>query len=148
MARRYTPQQKAHALALYLEHGPAQAGRLTGIPSGTIRQWAKRDGVTVTRGKKAAANVVAATLSWQQRRYRILSVLGDAAEEFIAAGRGAEDAGDRMKHITAAAIVIDKAQLLDGAATARTETRDLTSMVDDAIDEILAARGDDAPTQR
>lgn len=46
MRRKYTPEEKKKALALYANVGPAEAGRQAGIPSGTIRKWAQRSGLT------------------------------------------------------------------------------------------------------
>lgn len=44
MARTYTDTQKADAVALYVEHGLAEAHRRTGITKPSLRTWAKKAG--------------------------------------------------------------------------------------------------------
>jgi len=150
MSRRYSTEEKALALALYLEHGPAEAGRLTGIPSATIRKWAQRDGVTVTRGLNARAGVEAARLSWAERRAELTIRSGEVAMMILERIDGTRSAKNARLLAAAYGTIVDKAQLLDGAATVRTETRSLTAMVDDALDEIIAAReaGGDEQAER
>jgi transposase-like protein len=47
----YTNQQKAEAVDSYVEHGAAEAARLTGISSRSIRGWARAAGVAAARDK-------------------------------------------------------------------------------------------------
>lgn len=42
--REYTEEQKAKALRLYVEVGPCEAARRTGIPKASIIRWAKAAG--------------------------------------------------------------------------------------------------------
>lgn len=62
MARTYTDAQKADAVAIYVEHGLAEAHRRTGIPKNTIRDWATNAGIDTAAisgrasEKTAAAN--------------------------------------------------------------------------------------------
>lgn len=55
--RAYTPEQKTEALQLYVDHGPAEASRSTGIPAKTIASWAGRSGMQTD----AASNTEHAT---------------------------------------------------------------------------------------
>ncbi len=41
---RYTDTEKTEAIAIYVEHGLAEAHNRTGIPRGTLRSWAKQAG--------------------------------------------------------------------------------------------------------
>lgn len=138
MARRsYTPDEKADALAAYVEHGPQEAATVTGIPKSTIASWARRAGVHTRSIENAAARVKAQHVAWEERRLRLAHDIGQTAEMAlevtrlnIAAGmvRDAKDAATTM------AILVDKAQLLTGSATARTEV-----VAVDAVDAEIAA---------
>jgi transposase-like protein len=69
MARRaYTPEERAHALKLYREHGQAHASRETGIPPQTIGSWASRAGVRSDASARTAAATEAAAVLAEQRR--------------------------------------------------------------------------------
>jgi transposase-like protein len=81
--RTYTAKQREEALALYVEHGPAEASRRCGIPSTTIRQWGKRSGKTSPRADRAAAGAVAARLTWAARKAEVAQRSGEAAAEFL-----------------------------------------------------------------
>lgn len=144
----YTPEQRAEAVALYREHGAAEAARLTGITAGSIRSWASRLGVATERREELAAGVAAASLTMEQRRLTLASGLMDDIEKLRAqlfaptatnqvvvegTGKGESCARvmevtqaepsfrDKQAAITSIAIAVDKVQLLTGAATARTE---------------------------
>jgi hypothetical protein len=121
--RTHTPAERATALELYREHGGAEASRRTGIASATIRQWAKRSGVTIARATAARANIDAARLTWAQRRSQLTVKSGEVADELLSQIRGAK--GREARDFAAAyAFVVDRAQLLDGAATQRIESSD------------------------
>lgn len=75
-----TPEEKAKALELYVEHGAAEASRMTGITAGTLRQWAHRSGVTVTRAEQTRAAVEAAVLTREARRAQMADKLLEDAE--------------------------------------------------------------------
>ena len=47
----YTEQQKSDAVALYVEHGAAEAARLSDINVRSIRRWAKAADVSADRDK-------------------------------------------------------------------------------------------------
>lgn len=58
---------KGVALAIYVDSGPAAAGRLTGIPSGTIASWAAR---TPGLQRMHAERTAAATIAFQEQADR------------------------------------------------------------------------------
>lgn len=152
-ATKTTPEQKAEALRCYAEHGPAEASRRTGIPSDTIRQWAVRAGVTVTRRETIAAAVETAKQTLAQQRAELAADLlsdarrlrasiwtpinafhwGSSSErlerglvltrtEFMEHEIPQPTPNDQKNLLLAAAIAIDKSNLLAGEATSRTET--------------------------
>jgi transposase-like protein len=123
--RRYSPEQKAEALALYAEVGAAEAARQTGIAKGTLQSWAHRTGVATTCNEQRQANVDALKAKWDERRQEMIHEIGAVAqmalartEQAIATSRSRE----AKEFATTMAILVDKAQLLSGAATSRTET--------------------------
>lgn len=65
---RYTDQQRADALALYVEHGLAETHRRTGIPRGTLSSWQQRAGVQTADpdGSRARARTAAARARWEE----------------------------------------------------------------------------------
>jgi transposase-like protein len=120
-ARVYTDADKAEAIALMREHGPAQAARQLGIPSGTLRRWKSEAGETgPSKGQDpddwAKQKEAVARASWLTARRALKAV-----NELIAAGKMA----DAQKGALAFAILVDKSQLLEtNAAAARTRVLD------------------------
>ena len=92
--RSYTDAERQKALDLYIEVGPAEASRRTGVPAATIRSWALRAGATVARPRTQAATaaVEAARLTWAQRRAEVAAL---ASEVAIDSGRRALGAKPR-----------------------------------------------------
>ena len=151
---RPTPEQKAQALSIYIECGPAEASHQTGIASATIRSWAHRSGQTVLRRQSNVAAVQAAILSREQRRARLADDLLAVAEREVAmlyqpvhtrnvAARSRliesddlPEAPERRQMITIAAIAIDKSQLLAGDATSRTEVDDTAARREQIIEQL------------
>lgn len=121
MQPRCTPQQKAEALRLLAEVGKAEAARRTGIPAGTIASWGVRNGVTSPPVEAIAKANEVAQLAWEERRLRLKDKLGAAAEQFIDQATKRISTRDVRDLTVSMAVCIDKAQLLAGAATARTE---------------------------
>src|SRR5215210_4323287 len=96
----------------YTSVGPSEASRQTGIPSGTIRSWARRAGATDGRREAAAAAVDSARLTWAQRRAEVATAAGEAAAEAVEAIRAAIGAGQHRAASNlsrAFAIAVDKA---------------------------------------
>jgi transposase-like protein len=111
--RRYSDDQRVEALRLYVEVGPAQAGRRLDIPAATIRKWAERSDVPLRQERTcvAAAAVEGARLTWAQRRADVAQRSGYAAACFLerAIEAGPRAAADLMR---AFKIAVDSAQLL------------------------------------
>lgn len=138
MARRtYTPEQKAEALTLYAQHGSAEAARITGVAPGTIQSWAHRNGVATACNEQRQANVDALKTKWAERRLEMVDEIGTVAEQALAKAKAMVAAGkgrDAKDFATTMAILVDKAQLLGGDVTNRTE-----SVVSDQLDREIEA---------
>lgn len=125
MARRtWTDEQREHALAVYADHGPAEAARRTGIPKGTIAAWANRREVQTRVAENLENARLVASMRWAERRSELADQAGEAAAIALAQAVAALQAGN--DHLAKAAgvvfgIAVDKAQLLTGEATSRTE---------------------------
>lgn len=139
MPRQYSRRQKATAVALAEVTSQTQAAAAAGIPLSTLHRWMDEpwaaDLRTKTRGDIADEARVAALLALQEIVRQIRSGSLEGRDAVIAFG-----------------VLIDKAQLLSGEATARTESRTLTDGLNDhekatlrdAIDTFLAAHPDPA----
>lgn len=146
----YTPEQRAGALELYAEHGPAEASRRSGVPSATIRQWAHRAGITGKRAETTAAATRAARVSWAERRARIADSAGAAAETFLdrALNSGAKTA---RLWVGSFAACVDRAALLSGDATSRTENvtdADLRERARQLREQIASREADELAARR
>lgn len=121
MARRsYTDEEKAKAVVLYRDEGPAAVQRDLGIPKATVSRWAKAAGVRTVPNKKTAAATEAARQRWEQRRGPLANKLGMVAE--VLADRILEaEPKDARSLATPLGVCIDKAELLTGRATSRDE---------------------------
>lgn len=120
----YTPEQKAAALELLAQVGKAEAARRTGIPAGTIAAWGSRMGVAAPTPEAMRPQVEARQLAWAERKAAIASRFGELAD--LAVTELAErirnkTIGDR-ELISAVTVLVDRAQLLTGEATSRTES--------------------------
>lgn len=135
--RRYTKRQKVTAVLAADMTSQEAAAEATGIPRTTIRYWLADPALAELRHNAregmAEEVLVVARLGW-----------GKLAEMM----RDGKLDNDQL--ITTTGLATDKAQLLAGAATSRTETRDLTASLPDherdaladAIDTWLAERTD------
>ena len=137
---KYTPDQKTEALELYVEHGPAEASRQCGIPSGTIRSWAYRADLPRLRYEKTTEATKAAQAGAEQKRSELRELLLDQAIDLLHRmnaphkdfkGKDATTvwwdtapSGATKDYATAAAILIDKYRLEMGEATNRVEGTD------------------------
>lgn len=122
--RTYTEQERQAAMEAYGEVGPAEAARRTGIPAPTIRKWAERAGVTGD-DPRTRPMTQAAQVAWEIRRKTLANDFGQVAAELLQHVRTAASEPNRSRDaqalMTAAAIGVDKAQLLAGGATSRVE---------------------------
>jgi transposase-like protein len=126
--RTYTQEQRAEALALYVSDGLGAASRTLNIPQGTIASWAHRTpGIQTLAAEKreqTAAMLEERALHWQARRADLAEQFGAIADTMLAAAFDYSEAGrprDVKDSVMAAAIAVDKAQLLTGGATSRTD---------------------------
>jgi transposase-like protein len=160
MARRtYTDEQKAEALALYVEHGAAEAARQCGVAKGTIQSWASRAGVAT----HATENLLLATeqklADMAKRKAQLASdLLDDIARlraqlfapccerKVVTLGGGMHSSAtweivdvehdrpsfaDQKACMTSIAIAVDKVQILTGEATERIDHRHSTPVDDE-----------------
>lgn len=142
--RSYTDAQRQEALALYREHGPAEASRRTGIPGATIRSWAHRSGEEASEGAgRTRAATEAARLSWAQRRAQLCDATGSVAAEVLDRIRASKKANDARALAQTYGVLVDRAQLLDGGVTGRLEVsgpEDLREKVQSLRDDLAARR--------
>lgn len=147
--KRYSPKEKANALAIYRDHGPSVAARKTGIPYHTVKRWAQDAGVVrddiTPHEQTARAHAVATTRTagaWADFR----------EEEALAAGAAAEAVrlrllelipGDDSQMLRAVTDAYDKlisnAERLSGQATERIQLwaqTDLDRELRDLIDQL------------
>jgi transposase-like protein len=136
--RTYTDEQRREALKLYAEVGASEAARQLHMPSPTITSWAKRAGVQSDAPNRTKAAVAQAKLTNEQRREQIVTKLYERADRIL--DRMIEAQVDykgqqaREVHFAEAQAdalnnfgktvkeLLDKAELLSGQATTRTET--------------------------
>lgn len=126
--RRYSPDVKARAIELATTIGVPEAEAQTGVPRGTIGSWLTRAGLT-NATDDAAANarrqaIAVARETWTQRRAELGNRMGEVAAETLEA-LSVKVAASRSREARelagALAVLVDKAQLLAGDATARVE---------------------------
>lgn len=128
MATRWSDDDRATALALYIDHGPAEASRRTGIPTKTISSWARRTGTRTDAPAKTAAAVAARAAQWAELRETVANESGRTARRILAIITDALDNGhlevstvhQAKDAATTMAILVDKAQVLVGDASAIT----------------------------
>lgn len=122
--RRYTRSEKVAAIVAAEASSLTAAAEQTGVPKSTLAYWLDRPEYEHlrTNAREAIAEEarVVARLAWQK--------LGEALAAGILEPRDL---------VMAAGMATDKAQLLNGGATARTEARDITGTLSDA--ELVAA---------
>ncbi|MBE0467587.1 MAG: hypothetical protein IBX71_10250 [Candidatus Desulforudis sp.] len=140
MRRRYTAQEKEQALTLYADVGPAETARKTGIPSGTIRKWAQRSGLTglsPVTAKKTQAATAANKVRNESRREGVKEKLLEridlllermSAPQIDFKGQQARQvkypvppAKDTLALATGVGILLDKLRLEEGKAPPKAE---------------------------
>lgn len=123
---KWSEQDKAHALALLTDGNTlAEAHHATGIPKPTLIRWAKQAGIEVERAsERTLAAIETNRLAWEERRTvvaekagRLAELAADEATRLLAEGEYLE----AQRLMTVMGVSVDKAQLLTGAATVRTE---------------------------
>ena len=157
----YTPEEKAHALDLYVRVGPCQAARETGIKKPTIRSWAKKAGLrppTEHIGEAARATearIAAKRAALKERLIDEAHHCLDAIHREHVDFKGGGNLGPQkvvypvapaaavQQYATSMAIFLDKFRLENGEVTGREEVVTVDA-VDAAIRELeteLARRG-------
>lgn len=146
----YTDEQKREALDLFVEVGPSEASKRTGIPKSSLVYWAKKLGLRTERNQKTLAATEAAQLDAAQKRAALRQKLLDKAYDLLERmdkphkefkGKNADEVmydiapADAVRnYATSVGILIDKLRLESGEATERKEV--LTGDVD-SIDSQL-----------
>lgn len=123
-----TPAQRAEAVELAAKVGAAEAARRLGLPPANIRQWTKRMGdATASAVARFAPGIVTSTPGnrWVDRRPVVADAAAMAADEALTALRSAIVKGDdraAKNYSVTFGVLVDKVQLITGAATTRTES--------------------------
>jgi hypothetical protein len=116
--RRYTKREKVSAVTAALASTVHAAAEASGIPETTLHYWYEHPDFaelrTKTREEMAAGSLLLANLAQGELSRKVKA--GEVEPKDLAVIYG---------------IAIDKAQLLSGAATTRTETRQLSDGLDD-----------------
>lgn len=150
--RKWTQEQRETALAIYREHGPRAAAERTAIPLSTIGTWARAAGLSFNPERTENANRAKA-LRWEERRRDLTDALGDAAAQLLTKALAADDGRAAQAFMTAAAIGVDKAQLLSGGVTTRHEVldaekrRERVRQLTDELDARRRAKDGAAPSE-
>ena len=114
--RRYTKRQKAAAVVTAELSSTLAAAEAHGIPESSIRYWLD---------DPQFANLRAKTREETAAGFGVLIHMAQARLRELIPSMEARDL------ITLTGVATDKAQLLSGAATSRTETADVTAKLDD-----------------
>lgn len=123
-AAHYSKAQKAQAVAQAVLNGQHKASEATGIPRSTIRNWF-HDPEFAELKERTRDQV--ADMAWVT-----------VQKAFAAVAEGLNDPGASLRDkAVALGVVYDKWALMTGAATSRSESRDLTGTLSDA--ELIAA---------
>lgn len=139
--RSYTDEDKAAALALYAEQGPAEVERQMGIPKATVCNWGRAAGVETVRNERTAAAVEAVKVDAAARKAGLVDKLlrlADAALDVELAKLVGSDLRDVVGARTRA---IHDLQLLSGEATGRTEVTERGASIDDEVKRLAAQLG-------
>lgn len=135
----YDDAFKAEAIALAVEHGPAEAARSVGVRAGTVRAWCSRAGVatvTAAESTRAATEVRLATM--EQRRTQLADRLLAIAEMSAEQAVGLVGDASLRDLVGAWDYAIKNSQLLSGGATAR-DTHE-AEPAHAVVDEVAARR--------
>jgi len=154
--RVYTPEERSHALELYVRVGPCQAARETGIKKPTIRSWAKKAGLKPPTehigeaAKATEARIAAKRAAIKEklidRAAEMLERMGESMSVWVGSGATPVEvkvekppAGVCKDLATTVGILIDKFRLEAGEVTSRDEHHNIQqSELDHDIDALLA----------
>jgi hypothetical protein len=132
---RHAPEVRARALALAAEHGVGRAARELNLSENTIKSWQKRQAARSHREltRQGLVMPVRRNVPWASRRAELLAGLASLAEESVAAARLAVQEGRSKaasEFSSVASRSLDKAALLGGDVTSRSESRSMSVHVD------------------
>lgn len=135
----YTDEQKATAVADYIEHGTTEAAKRAGASYRSVIRWAHEAGVvSQARREKTAEARIALADEYETGRaalrvqalkvaVEVLNRVYEPHKDFR--GKDADEvwwdvapSGDVKNYVTSFAILVDKMRLEEGKATERTET--------------------------
>ena len=127
--KRYTDEQRREVLQAADVMGDAYAAAEFDVKRATLRKWRERLKWQPSRERieRLAAGNAAQVLEWEQRRITMAHELGELADVALKRAKAELDAGTPhglQNAVTASVVVaraVDKAQLLTGAPTSRTE---------------------------
>jgi transposase-like protein len=140
--RQYSDEFRANAVVLLESSGyPEQVGALT-----RVADHLKMPYQTLSRWYNAKNNPPPPELV-QVKRKELIDIIRDEVYKAIGAADGARDEASYRDLITAAAIMVDKLQLLTGKATERTEVLS-DGLTDEQRANRIAAIFDKARTRR
>lgn len=126
MARTYTDDEKAEAVAVYVEHGLAEAARRTGIPKPTLSNWVTPEQRSA-QAERSAAKTAAATAAhrrWiEEQRIVAQREFMETAVHCARQARLVEDGHQAFSLTKAGGTALDKVRLELGEVTDRTEHR-------------------------
>jgi transposase-like protein len=148
--RSYTDEERAEAIAHYVDHGAAQAGRMLNIPPRTIRYWANQAGLAAARDQQLEEGTQRLEKQHaemrEELRLRLLEVallaIDRMTEEHIDyRGKDATEvrfemasARDMQAYATTLAIVLDKYRLEVGESTSKTEVGGRLEILANGVD--------------
>ena len=121
----YDETFRQQAVDLAVTEGTNEAARQLGIGQATVSRWVRAAGLGTFHSERTAAATEARRLEWEQRRVELAHEQGRVAAKALAKAEAAMDddtAGKAKDYALTMAILVDKAQLLTGAATSRTES--------------------------
>jgi len=77
--RRWTDQQREQALRLYVEFGPTEASKQTGIHKSEITKWAKARGIATVANDRTREATETIAARWHLKQERLIEGLLDVA---------------------------------------------------------------------
>lgn len=163
----YTDDVKARGVALYLEHGAAEAARILtnelgrNVPSGTIASWASRGDIASERHANNLDRVECARVSREAKREQLREKILDKALDMLGRmdephhdyrGKDADRVtwekapADACKaYATSCAILVDKFRLEMGESTGRQAVEHVgAEKAHGLVDELEARRARNA----
>jgi hypothetical protein len=137
------PERRARAIELAKHHGVTEAANRTGLDKSTISRWCTSAGISTVGNEQTRNATLAAAQAWETRRQELAHDIGRVAQKALRKAENAvdgEQASDSRAYATTMAILIDKAQLLTGGATTRSEHSEPRQRAKERLDELTERR--------